>query len=452
MHTMAAIPRMITSRYLSLIVIMFCLVSTFFFLLNNVQTARNAKIVDLPSARRLRLPGEFSKYLKPKASGSYCKMNFGLPTQLAYAKNNISGTPELKESSEFRILYNVIESQLGDEDPGVTYVTQLTKEFVLYLAEIVRYWEGAVSVAVYIPDGNPKDILQSILHFCYCIPQMSRLSLHLVFKKDSEPSFYLSKPMPPQTCEANELTRTSINSNSSRDTKPHDPTNWYPINVCRNAAREAAKTDFVLVSDIELMPSKGLASRFIDMTESYKCEAPNCKKRIFVVPVFEVDSKEDLPRNKRQLVNLMRDHKAVYFHQLTCVHCQKFPGLDQWKESEPGDIIKPLLETKREIPYHRWEPIYIGTRTEPIYSEKLSWEGFQDKMLQMYEMCLNGYTVVLLDGAFLVHWPGIKTAKRKDEPWRVPYVKKNQDVYNEMLEKIHRKYSKNPKCGEQKPS
>ncbi|ERL92849.1 hypothetical protein D910_10156 [Dendroctonus ponderosae] len=288
-------------------------------------------------------------------------MNFGLPTQLAYAKNNISGTPELKESSEFRILYNVIESQLGDEDPGVTYVTQLTKEFVLHLAEIVR--------------------------------------------KDSEPSFYLSKPMPPQTCEANELTRTSINSNSSRDTKPHefrskasliivDPTNWYPINVCRNAAREAAKTDFVLVSDIELMPSKGLASRFIDMTESYKCEAPNCKKRIFVVPVFEVDSKEDLPRNKRQLVNLMRDHKAVYFHQLTCVHCQKFPGLDQWKESEPGDIIKvsvrcpqahglPLLETKREIPYHRWEPIYIGTRTEPIYSEKLSWEGFQDKMLQV---------------------------------------------------------------------
>lgn len=76
------------------------------------------------------------------------------------------------------------------------------------------------------------------------------------------------------------------------------------------------------------------------MTESYKCEAPNCRKRIFVVPVFEVDIQEELPRNKRQLVNLLRHHKAVYFHQLTCVHCQKFPGLDQWKESEPGDIIK----------------------------------------------------------------------------------------------------------------
>lgn len=33
--------------------------------------------------------------------------------------------------------------------------------------------------------------------------------------------------------------------------------NWYPINVCRNAARQAAYTNFVLVCDIELMPSQG---------------------------------------------------------------------------------------------------------------------------------------------------------------------------------------------------
>lgn len=136
------------------------------------------------------------------------------------------------------------------------------------------------------------------------------------------------------------------------------------------------------------------------MTESYKCVGPDCQKRIYVVPVFEVDSLEDIPANKSQLVHLMNENKAVYFHQLTCVHCQKFPGLDEWKETDPGNIIKvkitsimmlsfhlsilqPLLETKREQPYHRWEPIYIGTKNEPIYFEKLSWEGFQDKMLQV---------------------------------------------------------------------
>ena len=37
------------------------------------------------------------------------------------------------------------------------------------------------------------------------------------------------------------------------------------------------------------------------------------------------------------------------------------------------------------------EPIYIGTRHEPLYDVRLSWEGFQDKMTQMHELCLLGY-------------------------------------------------------------
>jgi len=38
---------------------------------------------------------------------------------------------------------------------------------------------------------------------------------------------------------------------------------------------------------------------------------------------------------------------------------------------------------RREFPYHRWEPIYIGTNEEPLYSEELTWEGQQDKMTQV---------------------------------------------------------------------
>ena len=46
-------------------------------------------------------------------------------------------------------------------------------------------------------------------------------------------------------------------------------------------------------------------------------------------------------------------------------------------------IFQPLLVVKREFPYHRWEPIYIGTNNEPLYSELLTWEGQQDKMTQV---------------------------------------------------------------------
>lgn len=42
-----------------------------------------------------------------------------------------------------------------------------------------------------------------------------------------------------------------------------------------------------------------------------------------------------------------------------------------------------MLITRREYPYHRWEPLYFGTNKEPWYSEGLSWEGQQDKMTQV---------------------------------------------------------------------
>lgn len=70
------------------------------------------------------------------------------------------------------------------------------------------------------------------------------------------------------------------------------------------------------------------------------CLGSECNKRIFVIPIFEVENTEDIPLNKRQLISLMNQNRSVYFHQLTCTTCQKFPGLDQWKETNPGNVIK----------------------------------------------------------------------------------------------------------------
>ena len=38
---------------------------------------------------------------------------------------------------------------------------------------------------------------------------------------------------------------------------------------------------------------------------------------------------------------------------------------------------------KRNPPYQHWEPIYIGTHEDPLYDERLSWEGRSDKMTQV---------------------------------------------------------------------
>ena len=44
---------------------------------------------------------------------------------------------------------------------------------------------------------------------------------------------------------------------------------------------------------------------------------------------------------------------------------------------------------KRNGAYIHWEPIYIGTHSDPHYDERLSWEGKSDKMTQvMYQFCI----------------------------------------------------------------
>merc|ERR1712018_557844 len=69
-----------------------------------------------------------------------------------------------------------------------------------------------------------------------------------------------------------------------------------------------------------------------------------------------------------------------------------------------------LLVSKRKS---IWEPIFIGTKNDPPYDERLSWEGKRDKMTQAYLFCLLDYNFAILDNAFLIHKPGIKTKKEK---------------------------------------
>lgn len=62
-------------------------------------------------------------------------------------------------------------------------------------------------------------------------------------------------------------------------------------------------------------------------------------------------------------------------------------------------------------------------------------------VFQMLEMCLIGYRFVILDGAFLVHWPGIKKKKTTEgEKWRSKFIKANSNTYQKILKNLTSKY------------
>ena len=63
---------------------------------------------------------------------------------------------------------------------------------------------------------------------------------------------------------------------------------------------------------------------------------------------------------------------------------------------------------KRRAPWisgQAWEPIYIGTNQDPLYDERLHWEGKADKMSQVafFAFRMEGQVVlnVLVGGTFV---------------------------------------------------
>ncbi|KAL0268584.1 UNVERIFIED_CONTAM: hypothetical protein PYX00_010462 [Menopon gallinae] len=456
-----------------------------------------------------------ASFLKNRKPGnvSHCTFRFGDSDSFNYTTDDISYTPELGDKSPYRVLYNVAEgiryNATGPET--ITYATHVTLEYLLHIVEVATRWEGLISVACFLPGSDTGVALKILERLCYCVKEMEYVSVHFVYH------WY----HPPQLGEEDNSNGTRRLENVRNATAGYNKTRTetrcfvpervlkssyryklklvYPVNVARNVARYGSRTKYILVSDIELLPSEHLVTEFLKMIERLKERSKEMgenyftrKRHVFVLPVFEVvEDEPDVPRTKIQLLDLYDKERAVYFHRLVCLHCQRFPGLQRWLQRKmhpkirPG-TIQPLIVVKRVFPYHRWEPVYIGTNQEPLYNELLTWEGQQDKMTQMHEMCLQDYRFVILNGAFLVHTPGIKRQRDKinyntltdktvqsgsknriirlvnmenlfsskkaaavefgSKEWRMEHMKRNAYLYEVITQDVISKYPRNPGC------
>lgn len=118
-----------------------------------------------------------------------------------------------------------------------------------------------------------------------------------------------------------------------------------------------------------------------------------------------------MPANKSELVSLFHQGTVIWFHYRICPICHAIPNAEKWLETPEEREMEVFITVKRKGAQFHWEPIYIGTHAEPLYDERLSWEGKSDKMTQAYIMCLLDYKFNVLSNGFLVHRSGIKTEK-----------------------------------------
>ena len=173
-------------------------------------------------------------------------------------------SPQLGQASPYLIIYDWISaSERPAGNRSVTLCTHATADSAAQHAPVLALaWSAPVSLAVFVLPEEICSLASRLAHLRRCDATFRRhVSVHLVYLKQRPPSL---THLP---------TTDALNSDCALPPPAAEPSRRrelgvpYPVNVARNAARRAARTEFVLVSDVELVPSPGAVGMFLKMMQ-----------------------------------------------------------------------------------------------------------------------------------------------------------------------------------------
>ncbi|KAG8199719.1 hypothetical protein JTE90_000816 [Oedothorax gibbosus] len=335
---------------------------------------------------------------------------------------------------------------------SVTLCTQGTVGFLHHVSVLCERWGGPISVAVYSPplDNEDTRALVASLRYCdFCVRHW--VSWHFFGTQNFEDRYLFSGKPVISFEETKEDCSVLGSGNWTQKRKSEGP---YPINVGRNLARQRTHTPYVFSVDIELYPSNNVLSKFERMIRFRK---NTTSSEVWVLPVFEVHSGFPSPRTKFQLKQMFTSHQAISFHKYKCNICHMIPDLrgwlnkeTQWK-SEVAESTEDLrvfstVKRSRKLRLGDWEPFFIGTKEDPEFDIRLSWEGKANKMQMAYEMCLRDYDFHIVENAFLVHAPGIRVYNLTRDRARMKYIRENKKYMKTIKKELKKMYGSSNDC------
>lgn len=322
-------------------------------------------------------------------------------------------SPRKAMRGQYWVLYNYIgASRKLACNATLTYTTHCDHTFLDNLGTLVSRWQGPVSVSIYTPGSDYKLALEASFYYRQCVNESTLIqdyvTFHFYFPYQHRPKGRILS----QRDLANYKADCSKVPTNSPQTYRRAQSLTYPVNVGRNVARESANSHYIFPSDIELYPNPGLIPAFLDMvTRGDETALQRHNPKVFVSSIFEIKTGAELPENKEQLKDMLKKSVVIPFHKKVCSLCHAIPKAKEWSQATGSDDLHVFHIGKRNPPFQHWEPIYISTHDVPLYDERLSWEGRSDKMTQGYQLCVMDYDFLILDNAFLIHRPGIKTQK-----------------------------------------
>lgn len=333
--------------------------------------------------------------------------------QLIYTIKDIEKDRKLlleavKESSvldafgEMHIINNWIRAEsLGSRNhirKDITLVTQTSISGLHNLITIIPHWKGLISVGLFTLTKDISTAIEAILVLRKCYPVIRfNTSFHLVYP--------LHVPLPDLTMHNDlyHLFPTSPPSLSSKSQKESLDDNTicnhlpqilvslkssslnydnegvpFPNNLLRNVARRNSLTQFIFVTDIDLVPNHNLDRDFIEFAIENRLfeEETKDEKTVYVVPSYEIDSSlvpDHIPQDKRELMLAVNSGYVRPFYYELCWKCQKYTDYEAWQKEPQSNKLNILFEVFWHDP---WEPFYISRNTVPMYDERFRQYGF----------------------------------------------------------------------------
>ncbi|KAK9512533.1 hypothetical protein O3M35_000935 [Rhynocoris fuscipes] len=283
--------------------------------------------------------------------------------------------------------------------PDLTLVTQCSFDHIFKLVPLSKRWQGAISVAVFAEEKDIYDALWKIAHL---------LSCYQVFKENI--TFSIVSPVPSQSITPSTIPNIvgdeTCNFQKEEHVQNYAFTQRYPNNLLRNVARRASYSEFVMVIDIDIMPSENLRQDFLLFATQKGLFKKNhvYDKTAFVVPAFEAKDNVEPPLHKAQLISLVETGEIRPFYSQICPKCQALTNYEAWLNEPIGAELAPIYDVIWKDP---WEPFYIVRNNAPLYDERFKQYGF-NRISQVCELHVAGYTFFILNNAFLIH-KGFKT-------------------------------------------
>ncbi|KAI3476134.1 hypothetical protein L1887_62322 [Cichorium endivia] len=255
-------------------------------------------------------------------------------------QNNPNADPQQdglpnKQSNNFQ------ESNLKLTD--LTLITQCSASRLYYIEDLLNAYHGPVSLALFTLSKDIPELIRVLMLLRKCLPLFRNyVRVHLVYPLAPDS---LSVRMP--TIDLHNLTCSTLRHQlvalrkHKEEHKTYGDGVQYPGNLLRNVARKNAPSSYVLVLDIDLIPSKSLRSDFLH-----------------------------------------------FIRQNRCNKCQRSTNYEEWQlangppqtdgeadEENASDELAVLFEIFWQDPY---EPFYIAQNSDslPYYDERFKQYGF----------------------------------------------------------------------------